>query len=130
MVYWIATLIRAQSTTDFEKDNTFVGPRGIFITLELARNREGHLPPAWNYEDVPDESTPLQRRADMLLREAAPQAGYADDGKRCKSCKRTKPAKGKRLLRCSRCKKATYCSADCQKLDWSNHKDSCLPASS
>jgi len=37
----------------------------------------------------------------------------------CKAC--TKPG----TLRCSKCKNATYCSADCQKKDWKDHKKAC-----
>lgn len=29
------------------------------------------------------------------------------------------------LKRCSRCKTATYCSVDCQKVDWKSHKQHC-----
>lgn len=29
------------------------------------------------------------------------------------------------LLRCARCKKASYCSAECQKADWKKHKQVC-----
>ena len=34
------------------------------------------------------------------------------------------------LLRCSRCKRAVYCSADCQKFHWKSggHKGMCEPA--
>ena len=35
----------------------------------------------------------------------------------------------KNLLQCSRCKKVRYCSRECQKLDWKNHKVTCLPQS-
>jgi hypothetical protein len=118
-----------KSAVDFEKDNTFVGPRGMFIALELARNREGYQPARWSYEEVPEERTPLQQRADALLRQAAPQAGYTDDPLSCRHCKRSKPQSGDRLLRCSRCKKAYYCSADCQKQDWAVHKNKCTVAS-
>lgn len=30
------------------------------------------------------------------------------------------------LLTCSRCKKAKYCSKECQKNDWKNHKRTCV----
>merc|ERR1719263_2655090 len=30
-----------------------------------------------------------------------------------------------RLMRCSRCRKASYCSHEHQRLDWSSHKQSC-----
>lgn len=31
----------------------------------------------------------------------------------------------KRLMRCSRCKKARYCSRGCQQVDWNSHKSVC-----
>lgn len=31
------------------------------------------------------------------------------------------------LMKCSRCKIAQYCSAECQKNDWKKHKSECLP---
>ena len=41
--------------------------------------------------------------------------------KTCWSCS-TRPEK---LLVCSRCKKAQYCNAECQKKDWKKHKKNC-----
>ena len=43
----------------------------------------------------------------------------------CKVC--GKCAIGGPLKRCSRCKQAFYCSKDCQKSDWPQHKRSCQP---
>ncbi|KAI0066982.1 hypothetical protein BV25DRAFT_1988057 [Artomyces pyxidatus] len=33
------------------------------------------------------------------------------------------------LRRCSRCKVTTYCSVECQRKDWNNHKASCIKSS-
>eukprot|EP01088_Endostelium_zonatum_P008993 TRINITY_DN2218_c0_g1_i1.p1 TRINITY_DN2218_c0_g1~~TRINITY_DN2218_c0_g1_i1.p1 ORF type:complete len:259 (+),score=49.46 TRINITY_DN2218_c0_g1_i1:103-879(+) len=35
---------------------------------------------------------------------------------------------GVKLLRCGRCKKAWYCSQDCQRRAWTTHKTQCQPA--
>lgn len=35
--------------------------------------------------------------------------------------------KPKKLMVCSRCKEATYCSAECQTNDWKEHKKACKP---
>lgn len=43
----------------------------------------------------------------------------------CRKC--AKPESSKNILqRCGRCKTASYCSRDCQKEDWKEHKTSCL----
>ena len=31
------------------------------------------------------------------------------------------------LKRCSRCKQASYCGAECQNADWKRHKKTCAP---
>lgn len=33
--------------------------------------------------------------------------------------------KSEALMKCSRCHKVAYCSKDCQRLDWKNHKRAC-----
>ncbi|OJJ43054.1 hypothetical protein ASPZODRAFT_19755 [Penicilliopsis zonata CBS 506.65] len=48
----------------------------------------------------------------------------------CGLCKKTKSETGKNLLRCSRCQKKYYCSAQCQKADWMFHKQACVAAKS
>ena len=40
----------------------------------------------------------------------------------CSKCKQLK----KNLKRCSRCKSVKYCSIECQRSDWANHKSSCI----
>jgi len=36
---------------------------------------------------------------------------------------------GKKMLKCSRCKMAWYCSKECQRADWAGHKQECTPMS-
>lgn len=36
----------------------------------------------------------------------------------------------KKLLKCSRCSAAAYCSRECQKGHWKSHKETCVPKSS
>jgi hypothetical protein len=43
----------------------------------------------------------------------------------CSACGRFIDAK--LLSRCARCKKARYCSKECQKDAWSDHKADCIP---
>lgn len=46
----------------------------------------------------------------------------------CGSDKRKEPnATSQSLLTCTRCKLARYCSKECQRADWKNHKMGCIP---
>ncbi|KAI9016842.1 hypothetical protein DFJ74DRAFT_678611 [Hyaloraphidium curvatum] len=45
----------------------------------------------------------------------------------CASCHLVAPEKNS-FQRCSRCKMVEYCSKDCQRKDWSNHRRICRPA--
>lgn len=41
----------------------------------------------------------------------------------CDACQRRFPFT--KMKKCSRCRNATYCSVDCQRLDWQRHRDVC-----
>ncbi|KAI1339893.1 MYND finger [Xylariaceae sp. FL0016] len=43
----------------------------------------------------------------------------------CRACGAMEEQGGKKLLRCSRCKSVSYCSAECQKKDWKKHRMEC-----
>ncbi|EJD46108.1 hypothetical protein AURDEDRAFT_164765 [Auricularia subglabra TFB-10046 SS5] len=43
----------------------------------------------------------------------------------CAACSRV--SESEKVLRCSRCKDAVYCSAECQTADWKKHKRACHP---
>ena len=45
--------------------------------------------------------------------------------KQCNYCKTEET--DKKIYRCSRCHFAKYCSVDCQRKDWSEHKKICTP---
>ncbi|QDS76084.1 hypothetical protein FKW77_006109 [Venturia effusa] len=43
----------------------------------------------------------------------------------CSQCGKEKQDSGKALLKCAKCCKTKYCSPECQKADWKEHKKSC-----
>jgi hypothetical protein len=45
----------------------------------------------------------------------------------CTTCGRS-PKEGKAFAACGKCRKARYCSPECQKVDWKAHKKACKPA--
>ena len=44
---------------------------------------------------------------------------------RCNFCTKDKSGRGTNLLSCARCRKAKYCSVECQRADWKVHKQVC-----
>ena len=47
------------------------------------------------------------------------------DINRCDNCRKDKSSTGKTLMRCARCHKVAYCSAECQRARWGQHKKIC-----
>jgi hypothetical protein len=45
--------------------------------------------------------------------------------KKCFKCGAATTKTGTPLLKCNACKTARYCSSDCQKLDWRQHRPIC-----
>jgi len=43
----------------------------------------------------------------------------------CASCQSTQAGRANPLKQCAKCKKAYYCSRECQKADWKSHKPVC-----
>ena len=56
-----------------------------------------------------------------------PHRSEAADAKTCFHCGKGAKKKGAVLQRCSICKHASYCGAECQKADWKSHKKTCVP---
>lgn len=47
------------------------------------------------------------------------------DFSQCDNCRKEKSSTGKALMRCARCQKVAYCSAECQRAKWGQHKKIC-----
>jgi hypothetical protein len=43
----------------------------------------------------------------------------------CTQCGKPDKIEGRNLFKCSACKQVYYCSKECQRADWKNHKESC-----
>ena len=70
-------------------------------------------------EDVQDISKDPPQRA------KPPSTAAVSDMNRCDNCGKSKSSTGKALLRCARCQKVAYCSAECQRAKWGQHKRIC-----
>jgi len=57
---------------------------------------------------------------DGTLLISLPRSELSETLKKCRVC-----AKDDAAFMCSKCRKVRYCSAECQKLNWPTHKDSC-----
>lgn len=56
----------------------------------------------------------------------ADSATSSEPPKRCKQCSKPESSlTGVTLKFCSRCRSASYCSTECQKADWPQHKSTC-----
>jgi hypothetical protein len=73
--------------------------------------KSGHV------SEVPKESKISTLEDDMYSLDQK----YLHKNPRCFSCKKT----GLKLLKCGECKTATYCSSECQKQNWKEHKKRC-----
>ncbi|KAK9173189.1 MYND finger family protein [Cryptosporidium meleagridis] len=74
-------------------------------------------PSAENRWDASKISTMLNNPTDLLKSKEEDKILN-----RCESCRKESEQK---LLICSRCKKVAYCNVDCQRKDWSYHKQFC-----
>jgi hypothetical protein len=67
-------------------------------------------------ESVSEDAKMEKRQAEVQPR----------DSTQCHSCGKTSGTIAGSLKNCSACKKAWYCSTDCQKQHWKRHKPTCL----
>ncbi|KAK0726537.1 hypothetical protein B0T21DRAFT_371777 [Apiosordaria backusii] len=80
------------------------------------------LPPALSELPSPSTGIPSANTARQTI-PAIPVEGSGKD--QCNVCWAEKSDNGGELLKCSKCKKVRYCSQECQKIDWKDHKKVC-----
>jgi len=78
-------------------------------------NNVGFIPPV-NY------TFPL---SDIYLLHIDKLKESAEDKPRCAHCSRKTTAAGEKLMRCARCRRAFYCSKECQHASWTAHRADC-----
>lgn len=103
---------------------SLVEARRIYLTLPTERNRYTFLRNTCNGlessptpEPFPEEMDAIQRTSNML-------EAICDNGL-CAKRESQSPGEEK-LLKCSGCGWARYCSRDCQKRCWKRHKSVCV----
>ncbi|KAL7905645.1 hypothetical protein GGI35DRAFT_460121 [Trichoderma velutinum] len=52
----------------------------------------------------------------------------ADEVEQCNTCGKTEQLDGPKLKKCKGCMKISYCSTECQRADWKQHKRECISA--
>ncbi|KAI9033478.1 hypothetical protein DFJ74DRAFT_763686 [Hyaloraphidium curvatum] len=75
------------------------------------------------------DPTCVQANEKLMIRHMRDVEGLGKPRAICRRCEKsstTGPGSGS-TKRCSRCKAAFYCSAQCQKADWPSHKPNCRP---
>lgn len=98
--YNTGTIMRLDASKPYSPENTTLAPRIQFYAIEIARMREGcNLAVMGPARDGAENE-------DFYLRV-------------CKVCGKEAP------YRCTRCKLTRYCSKECQKKDWAEHKKDC-----
>ena len=98
--YNTGTILRLDASKPYSPENTTLAPRIQFYAIEIARFREG-----CNVEMM------------APARDGAEEEEFYF--RVCHVCGKEAP------YRCTRCKSTRYCSKECQKKDWPEHKKHC-----
>jgi hypothetical protein len=105
----------AMALLRFSAERHYVGANEILLNIyDICQKRGDPLGVAPTSADVPALSTQLDRA--VLLHRG--EVVYS-----CQCCKRETDE----WSVCGRCKRVKYCSKQCQRADWRQHKSQCLP---
>jgi len=109
------------------KLTTFVDRRFLTHATSLANlramlsSKSSSVTTPWKSSFCMERHTIAEESTKAHLRTIRRDAGLA-----CRVCGKTGRVADKTILRCGRCKIATYCSATCQRKDWPSHKTDCV----
>ncbi|KAI0142231.1 hypothetical protein GGR57DRAFT_486192 [Xylariaceae sp. FL1272] len=61
----------------------------------------------------------------VVNKELLDDATTKASAEKCRNCNAMRGKNTEKLMKCSRCKEASYCSPECQKADWKKHRAEC-----
>merc|ERR1712167_509214 len=114
----------SQTSADQEQLQTHV--QGLYTVLVTNVRTKKRLRQYVRYKELKSKMVANPEVAELAnaIKLSMPKTGLAMDLLSCQNC-RKEELKPRAFQKCARCKLVMYCSRECQKADWSSHKQNC-----